>query len=152
MSNIIGLKGLALIKEFEGCKLTAYKCSAGVWTIGFGNTFYEDGSAVKKGDTIDQESANILFLKIVEVFVKGVNKLITSEVTQNQFDAMVSLSFNIGLGNFKRSSVLRKVNNKPEDVHSIGESFLLWNKAGGNILNGLVRRRIAEVKLFLTID
>ena len=150
--NIIGFKGLALIKEFEGCKLTAYKCSAGVWTIGFGNTFYEDGSAVKKGDTIDQESANILFLKIVEVFVKGVNKLITSEVTQNQFDAMVSLSFNIGLGNFKRSSVLRKVNNKPEDVHSIGESFLLWNKAGGNILNGLVRRRIAEVKLFLTID
>ena len=151
MSNIIGKRGLALIQEFEGCRLTAYQCSAGVWTIGFGNTFYEDGSPVKKGDEIDQVRANVLFLEIVKKFVTGVNKLVTSKVTQNQFDSMVSLAFNIGLGNFKKSSVLRKVNIDPSDTDSIGESFLLWNKAAGKVLKGLIRRRLAEVKLYLTL-
>ena len=145
--STIGLKGIKLIKEFEGCRLKAYKCPSNVWTVGYGSTFYEDGSKVKQGDIISQERANELFLQIVKKFVDGVDRMVTSKVTQNQFDAMVSLSFNIGLGGFKRSSVLRKVNINPND-ETIGASFRLWRKGNGVVLPGLVRRREAEVKLY----
>jgi lysozyme len=147
--NTIGLKGLSLIKKFEGCELKAYKCPSNVWTIGFGSTFYEDGTKVRYGDGISQERANELFLQIVKKFVDGVDRMVTSKVTQNQFDAMVSLAYNIGLGGFKRSSVLRKVNLDPT-IKSIGDSFRLWNKGNGVVLTGLVRRREAEVILFET--
>ena len=145
--RIIGIEGIKLIKKFEGCKLKAYLCPAKVWTIGYGNTFLEDGTPVKKDDVIDQETANILFLNIVKLFYVSVDKMVTSNVSQNQFDAMVSLSYNIGLGNFKKSSVLKKANINPDDK-TIEVSFNSWNKGGGKILKGLVNRRADEVKLY----
>jgi lysozyme len=143
----IGLAGINLIKKNEGCKLTSYLCPAKVWTIGYGSTYYADGTKVKAGDKICQETANELFLEILRGFVHVVDKLVTSKVTQNQFDAMVSLAYNIGLGGFKKSSVLRKVNINPNDP-TIGDSFKLWNKGGGKVLKGLVNRRAEEVELY----
>jgi lysozyme len=147
----LGEKGFSIIKKFEGCKLTAYLCSAKVATIGFGSTFYEDGSPVKLGDKITQERAEELFQRTLISYVNCVNKLVKSKISQNQFDAMVSLCYNIGCGNFKKSSVLSKTNKNPKDP-SITDSFLLWNKAGGKVIKGLTTRRNAEAELFTTVD
>jgi len=148
----LGEKGFELIKEFEGCKLESYKCSAGVWTIGYGSTFYEDGTPVKEGEKITQERADELFQRTLVSYVNCVLKgLGKTKVNQNQFDAMVSLTYNIGCGNFKKSSVLSKTNINPKDA-SIANSFLLWNKAGGKVIKGLTRRREAEAELFFTVN
>jgi lysozyme len=144
-------KGFKLIKTFEGCKLESYKCSAGVWTIGFGSTFYEDGSPVKEGEEITQERAEELFQRTLVSYVNCVNKFVKSKISQNQFDAMVSLTYNIGCGNFKKSSVLSKVNKNAKDP-SIADSFLLWNKAKGKVIKGLQRRREAEAELYFTVN
>lgn len=143
----LGEKGFALIKEFEGCKLKAYLCSAGVWTIGWGSTYYQDGSRVKEGDKITQAEADELFLNTLQPYVECVNKHLKTSVNQNQFDALVSLVYNIGCGGFKKSSVLRFVNLNPNG-DNIGPAFLLWNKAGGKVIKGLQRRRAAESELY----
>lgn len=147
----LGDKGFNLIKQFEGCELLAYKCSAGVWTIGWGSTFYADGKPVKEGDTISQDEADELFKRTLVAYVNCVNKQIKTKINQNQFDALVSLAYNIGCGNFKKSSVLRQTNINPKDP-SITNSFLLWNKAKGKVIKGLTNRRIAEAELFTTVD
>jgi lysozyme len=147
MKLTIGLAGINLIKKYEGCKLNSYLCPANVWTIGYGSTFYADGSKVQASQTISQETANELFLDILRGFVTVVEKSITSKVTQNQFDALVSLSYNIGLGAFKKSTVLKKVNANPDDP-TIADSFKVWNKGGGKVLKGLVTRRTAEAALY----
>jgi lysozyme len=139
--------GADLIKEFEGCKLKAYRCSALRWTIGFGNTFYEDGSPVMPGHAITQEKANQLFEIIANDFSAKVAKLVTSKVSENQFGALVSFAYNCGLINLQKSTLLKKVNANPNDL-TINAEFLKWNKAGGKVLAGLTRRREAESKLY----
>jgi lysozyme len=143
----INKAGKDLIKKFEGCKLKAYKCPANVWTIGFGNTFYEDGSKVKEGDVITQERANELFDIIIIDFVRMSNALVKSDVTENNFSAIVSFAFNVGTGNLKKSTLLKKVNADPKDP-TIKAEFMKWTRANGVVLKGLVRRREAEAKLY----
>ena len=103
-------KGINLIKEFEGLRLTAYQDSVGVWTIGYGNTFYEDGSRVSEGDRINKSRADYLFRSIVDKFADQVCNSLTNpdRVSDAQFSAMVSLSYNIGIGAFNGSTLLRK--------------------------------------------
>lgn len=143
----INKAGKDLIKRFEGCKLKAYKCPAGVWTIGYGNTFYEDGTKVKEGDVITQERAEELFDIIINDFVRMTDALIKSDVTENNFAAIVSFTFNVGTGNLKKSTLLKKVNANPKDP-SIRAEFMKWTRANNVVLKGLVRRREAEAKLY----
>jgi len=136
-----------LIKSFEGCKLKAYQCSAKKWTIGFGNTFYENGSPVLPGHAITQEKADQLFEIIANEFSEKVAKLVPSHITENQFGSLVSFSYNCGIANLQKSTLLKKVNANHNDS-SIKAEFLKWNKAGGKVLAGLTRRREAESNLY----
>jgi lysozyme len=143
----VNAEGYALIKRFEGCRLKAYKCPANVWTIGFGNTFYENGDKVKEGDVITQQRADELAKFIIDQFAVSITPFILKPLNDNQFSACVSLAYNIGTGGFKRSSVFKKLNINPQDP-TIADSFKLWNKGGGKVLNGLVTRREAEIQLY----
>ena len=143
----VNAEGYALIKRFEGCKLKAYKCPANVWTIGYGNTFYEDGMKVKEGDIITQQRAEELAKFIIDQFAVVIAPFIQKPLTDNQFSACVSLAYNIGTAGFKRSSVFKKLNVNPNDP-TIADSFRLWNKGGGKVLRGLVNRREAEIQLY----
>ena len=141
--------GAELLHHFEGCRLTAYQCPAKVWTVGYGNTRYENGNPVKQGDQITQQRADELFLNIVNKFAMGVEKLLTKKVSENQFSALVSFAYNVGLGNLQKSTLLKMVNENPND-EGINEQFLRWNKAGGKELAGLTRRRRAEADLYFS--
>jgi lysozyme len=139
--------GKDLIKQFEGCKLKAYKCPAGLDTIGYGNTFYPDGAKVQLGDVITQERANELFDLIVEDFAKKVKPLIKQNLTDNNFSALISFAYNVGIGNLKNSTLLKKVNVNPTDP-TIKAEFNKWTRANKVVLSGLVKRREAEAKLY----
>jgi len=143
----INKAGRDLIKRFEGCKLKAYKCPAGVWTIGWGQTFYPDGTKIKEGDVITQERADELFDIIINDFARMTDALVKSDVTENNFAALVSFTFNVGTGNLKKSTLLKKVNANPKDP-SIKAEFMKWIRANNVVLKGLVRRREAEAKLY----
>ena len=138
----ISQNGLNLIKQFEGCRLVAYQCSAGVWTIGYGHT-----AGVKKGMKITQAQAEEFLKQDCEKFEKYVNNPayvpITKTLNQNQFDALVSFAFNLGQGNLKTLC-------KGRTAAQIAKAIPLYNKAAGKVLAGLKRRRAAEVKLFDT--
>ena len=140
-------RGIELIKEFEGCRLTAYKCPAGVWTIGFGHTGSVDGKAITSGMTITAAKATELLKGDLAKFEAAVNAYVTAPITQNMFDALASFTYNVGAGALKGSTLLRKLNAK--DYNGAADEFLRWNKAGGKVLNGLVRRRGRERSLFL---
>ena len=142
----VSSKGLELIKEFEGFSSVAYLCSAKKATIGYGNTFWEDGTPVKIGDQISKERAETLLKHVVDNFSVAVEVDIKIEVTQNQFDAMVSLAYNIGLGAFKNSTLLRQLNRG--NFVGASQEFLRWNKSNGKPLLGLTRRREREKLLF----
>ena len=142
----ISNKGLELIKEFEGFSSTAYLCSAKKATIGYGNTFWEDGTPVKIGDQISKERAETLLKHVVDNFSVAVEVDIKIEVTQNQFDALVSLAYNIGLGAFKNSTLLRQLNRG--NFVDASQEFLRWDKSNGKPLLGLTRRREREKLLF----
>ena len=137
----ISQEGLSLIKKFEGCELESYKCAAGVWTIGYGST-----NGVEEGMEISQERADMLLLEDVEVFEEAVNKLVEVSLEQNQFDALVSWTFNLGSTNLQNSTLLKVLNNK--DYEGVPAQIKRWNKAGGEVLQGLIRRREAEALLF----
>lgn len=139
--------GADLIKEFEGCKLKAYQCSAKKWTIGYGNTYFEDGTLVVAGNAITQQKAEQLFEIIANDFSAKVAKLVTLKVSENQFGALTSFAYNCGIANLQKSTLLKKVNSNPNDP-SIKAEFLKWNKAGGKVLAGLTRRREAEANLY----
>lgn len=139
--------GRDLIKKFEGCKLKAYKCPAGLWTISWGLTFYPDGTKVKEGDSITKERAEQLFDFIVDDFAAKVDALVKANITDNNFAAIVSFTFNVGVGNLRKSTLLKKVNANPKDK-TIGAEFRKWTRANGEVLKGLVRRREAEAKLY----
>lgn len=141
--------GIQLIKSFEGCLLNAYLDSVQVPTIGYGATFYEDGTKVKLGDKITQERANELLEWHITHFAKPLQKLIKVELNDNQFSALVSFAFNLGIGALSKSTLLKKVNANPNDK-TIENEFMRWVSAGGKKLNGLVRRRTAESKLYFS--
>lgn len=138
---VIGPKGLALIKRWEGLRLKAYLCPAKVWTIGYGST----GKHVKPGMVITEKEAEALLRQDLVRFEKKVAALAKAP-TQEQFDAMVALAFNIGEDGFARSSVLRAHNSR--DFVRAEQAFGMWNKAGGKVLKGLVNRRAEEAALY----
>ncbi|ENY0879769.1 lysozyme [Enterobacter hormaechei] len=141
-------KGIALIKEFEGCKLTAYRDSVGVWTIGYGWTQPVDGKPIRAGMTIKQETAERLLKTGLVSYESDVSRLVKVGLTQGQYDALVSFTYNLGARSLSTSTLLRKLN--AGDYAGAADEFLLWNKAGGKVLNGLTRRREAERALFLS--
>ena len=135
------MEGLALIKKFEGCELKAYQCSAGVWTIGYGHT-----KDVVEGMEITQEQAEQMLVDELHEYESYVNEYVTVALSQNQFDALVSWVYNLGPANLKASTMLKVLNDgKYEDVPY---QMKRWNKAGGKVLDGLVRRREAEALLY----
>lgn len=136
-----------IIKKFEGLRLDAYLDQVGVPTIGYGNTFYKNGSKVQMGDRVTMKQADDLLRFMVNMFAEKVDELITSDVTQNMFDSLVSMAYNIGIGAFSRSTLLKKVNANPNDP-TIREDFNKWVKAKGNVLKALVVRRRQEGDLY----
>lgn len=138
----INQEGLNLIKDFEGCRLKAYLCPAGVWTIGYGHT-----QGVKPDMVITQLDADRFLLQDLKRFEEAVSSLVKVPITPNQFSALVSFAYNVGTGALYDSTLLRKLNNK--DYKGAANEFLRWNKAGGKVLPGLTKRRIAERDLFI---
>lgn len=138
-----------LIAQFEGLRLKAYKCPAGIWTIGIGSTYF-DGKKVTEGMVITKEQAYEQLERDLASFEKSVTNLVKKPINQDQFDALVSLCYNIGAGNLGRSSVIKKVNANPNDP-TIRASFAAWNKGGGKVLAGLVKRREAEANWYFGI-
>jgi lysozyme len=134
--------GLALIKRFEGLKLRAYTCSAGVWTIGYGST-----RAVRPGMVITQADADARLREDLSDAEEAVAILIDVPLSPNEFSALVSLVYNIGAGAFGSSTLRRLINSG--DRKGAALQFKRWNRGGGQILNGLVKRRAAETALFV---
>jgi lysozyme len=146
----ISTRGLDLIKSFEGLVLTPYVCSGGVATIGYGNTFYENGKRVTMRDRrITEARAHELLLFSLVSFEQHVDSFCVDTITQNQFDALVSFCYNVGPSNLRNSTLLKKVNANPNDP-TIRAEFLRWNRAGGRPLAGLTRRRTAEADLYFS--
>lgn len=144
----ISNEGVNLIKKFEGLSLKPYLCPAKIPTIGYGNTFYEDGRKVKMTDQpITEERATELLRNSLKSFEQYVDSYCVDTITQQQFDALVSFAYNLGPANLKSSTLLKKVNTNPNDETIRGE-FMKWVKAGGKTLKGLVRRREAEADLY----
>ena len=136
-------KGIALIKEFEGLRLKAYKCPGGVWTIGYGHTV-----GVKPGMVISEAQAEEYLKADLIAFERYLNGLRLA-LNQNQFDALISLIYNIGIGNFQKSTLLRKARINTND-NSIMDEFLRWVYSKGRVLPGLQRRRLREMKLYFS--
>jgi lysozyme len=144
---IAGQKGIALIKKWESCKLTAYLCPANKWTIGWGNCFYEDGSKVKQGDKITQARADQLFANLVTEFERIVTKSVKVPINQNQFDALLSHTWNTG----GSDTLFELVNRKAGDVYIrdwFETKYITVNK---KLFKGLVNRRKEEANLYFTI-
>ena len=140
------IRGIKLIQDFEGCELTAYKCPAGKWTIGYGNTFYQDGTPVKEGDKITQMNANKLLLDLLPKFelivIRSLKAPLT--ITQNQFDALVSYTWNTG-----GSETLFKLINNHSSLAAIRNWFeTKYITDNGKVESGLIKRRKAEADLF----
>lgn len=141
--------GLRLIEQFEGLKLDPYKDPVGIWTVGYGHVIHPADN-IPLDAPITQARAEELLRQDLSTAQDGVNAAITVDVTDNQYAACVSLAFNIGVGNFAHSTLARLLN--AGNVQGAADQFPLWNKAGGHVLPGLVRRRAAERELFLTPD
>lgn len=142
--------GIAHIREFEGERLTAYRCSANVLTIGVGHTSAAGAPEVCEGMTITADESAEILARDLEKFERGVDKLLTTMVTQNQFDVLVSFAFNCGLGSLQKSTLLKRVNERNFDA--VPAELMKWTKAGGKEVAGLVRRRRAEAKLWRGVD
>ena len=137
----ISEEGKALIKKFEGCELESYRCSANVLTIGYGHT-----KGVSDGDSCTQDEADQMLTDDLEEFEGYVDKLVTVDLDQNEFDALVAWTFNLGPTNLKSSSLLAALNEGKKS--EVPAQIKRWNKAGGNVLKGLIRRREAESLLW----
>mgnify|MGYP006164041645 FL=1 len=137
----ISKNGLNLIKHFEGCELEAYKCPAGVWTIGYGHI-----KTAVEGMTITQHQADDMLIEEMNEYEGYINNSVRVDLTQNQFDAMVSWVYNLGNGNLNASTLLKVLNSG--DYAGVPAQMMRWNKAGGKVLEGLTRRRQAEADLF----
>lgn len=138
---------LAIIKKFEGLRLKAYLCPAGVWTIGYGSTRINNRDVIES-DTCTAEEAEAMLVETVSRLKFSVRRMVKRELKQNEYDALISLAYNIGLGNFQRSSLLILINiSAPPNI--IALEFPRWNKSKGKILAGLVARRKEEMDLYL---
>ena len=140
---------LSIIKKYEGLKLEAYICPAGVATVGFGSTFYPDGRRVKLGDKITLQEAESILIHDIKRFEKEVRNSVKIEIANNQLSALISFTYNVGASAFRKSTLLKKVNANPTDL-SIHNEFMRWTRAGGKVLPGLVKRRAEESKLYFT--
>jgi lysozyme len=134
-------EGIALIKKFEGLELDSYQCSANVWTLGYGHT-----QGVAEGDSCSEKEAEIILVNDLKEFETYVNALVDVELDQNQFDALVAWTFNLGPTNLRTSTLLKKLN--AGDYNDVPSEIKRWNRAGGQVLDGLIRRREAEALLF----
>jgi len=145
----ISKKGIDLIKKYEGFRNHPYRCAADVATIGYGTTFYPDGTPVKMTDKpVTMVDALQILYTVIDGFEKGVWDAVSSVcLEQNQFDALVSFAYNVGLGAFKNSTLLKRVLVNPND-EDIKYQFSRWNKAGGRVLKGLKKRRNEEAWLY----
>lgn len=148
MKKSTSQKGINQVKSFEGKRLAAYDDGVGVWTIGFGTTIYPNGVKVKKGDKCTELQAEQYLRNDLIRFENAVNESVKVPINQNQFDALVSLTYNIGASAFKNSTLLRKLN--AGDKKGAADQFDVWNKAGGKVMKGLVNRRASEKALFLS--
>jgi lysozyme len=142
--------GYKLIQGFEGLSLVPYLCKAKVATIGYGNVFYPSGIKVTMQDKpISLATASWMFRTIADRFAVDVDKLIKANLNQNQFNAITSLAYNIGIGALAKSTLLKKVNINPSDP-TIAAEFAKWNKVSGKVVNGLTKRRAVEAKLYFS--
>lgn len=142
-------KNIDIIKEFEGFESKPYLDPVGIPTIGYGSTRYADGKEIKLYDRhITIEEAQQLLLDTLWRYEQAAHKNVYAPINQNQFDALVSFVYNVGSGNFAKSTLLKKLNKA--DYQGAADEFLRWNRAGGKVLSGLTRRREAERELFLS--
>lgn len=144
----ISKTGIELIKRFEGLELKAYQDSVGVWTIGYGWTQTVEGHKVGPGMVIDQATSDRLLKCGIVQYEQGVNQLVKVNITQGQFDALVSFAYNLGLRSLSTSTLLRKLN--AGDNQGAANEFGKWVNAGGKRIEGLVKRRAAERAMFLS--
>lgn len=142
----ISENGIEFIRQLEGEKLTAYPDIVGIWTIGVGHTGFVDGKPVARGMAITKEKSKELLTADLKRFESAVNDAVKVTITQNQFDALVSLAFNIGEGAFARSTLVNKLN--AGDKKGAAEQFLVWKNAGGRVSQGLLNRRQKEKAMF----
>lgn len=144
----LGSKGLEFIKSFEGFYSKPYLDPIGIPTIGYGATYYPNKKKVTMKDKpLTEKEASDLLKEMMTNYENDVKRLVKRELNQNQFDALVSFTYNLGSTNLGKSTLLKKVNANPCDK-TIKDEFLKWNKAGGKVLNGLTRRRNAEAELY----
>ena len=137
----ISQEGISLIKKFEGCELEAYKCAAGVWTIGYGHT-----KDVKEGNSITKEEAESMLVHELQEYCSDVDIAVKVDLKQNEFDSLVSWTYNLGPTNLNSSTMLRVLNEGKHD--EVPAQMKRWNKASGQVKEGLVRRREAEALMF----
>lgn len=143
-------KGLELIKQFEGLSLTPYVCAGGINTIGYGNTYYTNGKKVTlKDKPLTLQQAEELLKFSLTTYEKAVDSFCRDDISQGNFDALVSFAYNLGTGALQKSTLIKKVNKNPKDV-TIADEFMKWNKANGTVLKGLTRRRQAEANLYFS--
>lgn len=138
---------ISLIKSFEGLVLKAYKDAVGVWTIGYGHTSMAGPPDVKAGMVLTEQAAEALLVSDLKKYQAMVDRNVKVALNDNQYGALVSFTYNLGEGNLKSSTLLKKVNAK--DFIGASKEFAKWDKAGGKVLKGLTRRRAAEASLFL---
>lgn len=138
----ISQEGINLIKKYEGCRLTAYRCPAGVWTIGYGHT-----QNVSRGDTISEYQATEFLLQDLAKVESYINKM-GVQLKQRQYDALCSWMFNLGIGNFNSSTLRKRILSRAGDI-AIGDEFVKWVFANGKSLLGLKRRRVDEANMWV---
>ena len=144
------LKGVELIKKYEGFRSKPYKCEAGVATIGYGATYYPNGQKVKLTDpAIDEKHASLLLEAMLNPYEKAVDSYCRDDINQNQFDALVSFAYNLGNSALKSSTLLKKANANPNDK-TIRNEFLKWRFTSGKELKGLINRRKDESELYFS--
>lgn len=147
--KMFDLSGQKFLSDREGTRYKAYQDSKGIWTIGRGITYYEDGKSVQRGDIINPTREMQLFNNTIQFYVKKVNEYVTARINQNQFNALVSFTYNVGTNALKTSTLLKRVNKNPIDP-DIRVQFMKWVNSGGRRIPGLVTRRAAEVKLYFS--
>lgn len=147
---IASQKCIDIIRHYEGFSSVPYKCPAGIWTLGYGSTRDTDGKPITMSHhPITEFEATNLMLSTLKTYEDAVNRYVTVNINQNQFDALVDFAYNCGAQNLRTSTLLRLVNKR--DFMGASEQFTKWIYGGGHILPGLVKRRLSEKALFLTI-
>lgn len=150
----VSAEALEILKDREALRLKAYQDQAGIWTIGYGATYYENGARVKQGDVITEERAVQLLNYHVGVAAAGVNNIVTATLNQGQFDALVSFTYNVGVPSFTKSTLRTLVNTNPNDLERIASEFRKWVYVTANGAkvksSGLVARREEEIEMYTT--